>query len=638
LPARDNEPSPGEDFISLAAYGHILLKRRWTVLTTVLVLTTLVAMGSFKMKPIYRATSRVQVEAETPLIQSLNDLYQKMDTDDAFLQTQIQVLKSENLAWQTVEQLRLKDDANFIDPRALAKMDEERQRVALIGEFKERLNVELVPKTRMLTISFESPNAKLAALVSNTLVNKYIDYNFRQKYDATRQASGWMEQQLDELKAKVEKSQQALVQYERQHAIADIGTKDRQSIEEQMLSDLSKDLTVAQGDRIAKQSLYNQVLANRAQIASLAHNELLQKLEETSAQLKEQYLNALTQYGPNFPKVVRLKEQVAENQAQIVEEQNRVIERIRNDYATAVNREKLAIAAVNRQKEQLGSANQLLVQHNILQREFDANQQLYQNLMQRLKDATVSAGLRSTNIHQVDSALEPDRPVRPKQLLNISIGFLAGILFGVMLAFAQEGLDHSIKSAEQIETLLAVPSLGVIPVQRSGNRGMSGLRRAYGLRSRSNGTAEVAGPVALSVAREPNSILAEAYRSLRTAILLSLANRPPRTLLITSAQAGDGKTTSSLNLAAVLAQRKGPVLLVDADMRKAEVAKVLGLKGAKGLSTVLTGLHTVDETIQPHPLLPGLWDNASWSGASQGCRPARFGQVGGAAGRIGRTL
>ena len=130
-----------------------------------------------------------------------------------------------------------------------------------------------------------------------------------------------------------------------------------------------------------------------------------------------------------------------------------------------------------------------------------------------------------------------------------------------MLAFAQEGLDHSVKRAEEVEALLAVPSLGVIPLQQSGSFGAYGLRMAYGLRGRGNGTAEVAVPVALSVVEKPNSIFAEAYRSLRTAILLSFANRPPRTLLITSAQAGDGKTTSSLNLAAVLAQRKGPVLL-----------------------------------------------------------------------------
>src|ERR1051326_126488 len=453
-PPPEPESSPGGDNMSLSAYWYIVLKRRWTVLTVVLVITTLAAIASFRMKPIYRATARVQVEADTPLIQSINDIYQRSDTDSAFLETQIEVLKSENLAWQTVEQLRLRDNAAFVSPKVLATQDASQQRVSLIREFQDRLGVELIPKTRMLTVGFESQDPILAAQVANALVANYIDYNFRQKYDATRQASGWMEQQLDELKAKVEKSQQALVDYERQHAIADVGNKEKQSIEEQMLSDVSKDLTTAQGDRIAKQSLYNQVLANRSQIASLAHNDLLQKLEETSAQLKTQYLEALTQYGPKFPKVVRLKDQVAENQAQIAQEQNRVIERIHNDYKTAWDREKLAVAAVNRSKEALGNSNQLLVQRNILQREFDANQQLYQNLMQRLKDATVSAGLRSPKLPQVDTALAPEKPIRPRKLLNISLGFFAGIVIGMLLAFAQEGIDHSIKTAEEVEAIL----------------------------------------------------------------------------------------------------------------------------------------------------------------------------------------
>ena len=602
MPPLEVEPSPGEDFVSLAAYWHILQKRRWAVLTTVVALTTLVAIGSFKTKPVYRATSRVQVEAETPLIQSLNDLYQKMDTDDVFLQTQIQVLKSDNLAWQTVEQLRLRENLNFVDPRAIANTAPEQRKVFLISQFKAALDVELIPRTRVLTVNFESTDPKLAALVSNALVTNYIDYNFRQKYDATRQASGWMEQQLDELKDKVEKSQLALVDYERQHAIADVGTKDRQSVEEQMLSDLSKDKTAAQADRIQRESLYNQVLANRAQIASLAHNDLLQKLEESSAQLKEQYLDALGQYGPKFPKVVRLKEQVAENQAQVEQEQNRVLERIRNDYSTALNREKLAIAAVGRQKEELGNANQLLVQRNILQRDFDANQQLYQSLMQRLKDATVSAGLRSTNIHLVDSALAPEAPVRPKKLLNISLGLLAGIILGAMLAFAREAVDHTITSAEEAEALLGMPALASIPLQRGASRAARN-----GLASRAAGSAELDAPLSLMVVKKPSSIVAEAYRALRTAILLSLPNCPPKTLLIVSAQAGDGKTSTCLNLGSTLAQRKGPVLLIDADLRKQGLSKELKLNNDRGLSTVLAGTHEAEEAIQPSHLLPELW-------------------------------
>ncbi len=601
VPTLEAEPPVAQDYVSLAAYWHILLKRRWTIFTVAFVLTTVVAIVSFRMTPVYKATARVELEAETPLIQSLNELYQKADADDAFLQTQIQVLKSDNLAWRTIEELRLGQNPVFIPPERLANIQAEKRKLRLIEDFRRQLSVELVPKTRMLVVGFESPDPQLAAQVSSSLVTNYVDYNFREKYDATRQASGWMEQQLDELKAKVEKSQQALVEYERQNEI--VNTNEKQNVLEQMLSDVSRDLTNAESERIQRESLYRQVLANRLQVAALAHNELLQKLEETNAELRGQYTEAVAQYGPKFPKAMRLQQQLDENQAQIEREQNRVIERIRNDYNAAVNRERLAMEAVARQKEQLGKLNQLLVQHNILQRDFEGNQQLYQNLLQRLKDATVSAGLRSTNIHVVDSALPPTQPVRPKKLLNIAIGFLAGIIFGVMGAFAQEGLDHSINSPEEIENLLYAPALAVIPLDRIARPAARGLLG----KANGNGHGRADGEVALTITHRPKSVLAEAYRALRTAILLSSVPNAPKSILFTSAQAGEGKTATVLNLAQAMAQRKGPVLIMDCDLRKASVATALGLNNEKGISTLLTGAHQLDEVLQQYEPQPNLW-------------------------------
>ncbi len=591
---------------SLSHYWDILLKRRWTVLTVVFAVSTLAIIGSYKSVPTYRASSRVQVEAETPLIQSLNDLYHGMGiiTDDAFLQTQLQVVESDTLAWHTIEQLGLGENAAFTEPAAMSRLAPEARKVKLIAMFENALNVELIPKTRMILVGFDSRDPRLAAQVANTLVTNYVDYNFQLKYDATRQASGWMETQLDELKAKVEKSQQALVDYERQHSLNSIGsgTQNRETVEDQILSDLSKDLTSAEAERIEKESLYNQVRADRVQIARLAHNELLQRLEEKLAEEKQEYTQILAQYGPNFPKALRLKQQISETDSQIVEEQDRVIERIRVDYMTALNREKLASAAVGREKEVLGGVNQLLVQHNILQRDFEANEQLYQNLIQRLKDATVSAGLRSTNIHQVDMALPPDRPIRPKKLLNISLGTLTGLMLGIMLAFGQEALDHSIKSAEEIEVLLAIPTLGTIPLYR-----LPRASQAYSLLKGKSNSGSAARDVALAVAEHPSSVIAEAYRALRTSVLLSLADHPPKTLLITSAAAGDGKTVTSVNLAMALAQRKGPVLLVDADLRKWAITRIFNCDTRKGLSSALAGVNTLDEVLQQYQTVPNLW-------------------------------
>ncbi|HKW67413.1 MAG TPA: polysaccharide biosynthesis tyrosine autokinase [Terriglobales bacterium] len=601
LPPLEADAQMAGDDISLAAYWNVLRKRRWTVATATLVLTTLAVIASYRMTPIYRATARVEVEADTPLIQSLSELYQKAEADDAFLQTQIQVLKSDNLAWRTIQELRLGENPAFVRQPLTPAADPERRKLGLIDAFRGRVNVQLVPRTRMLLVGFESSDPRLAADVASALVNNYVDYNFREKYDATRQASGWMEQQLDELKAKVEKSQQALVEYERQNQIVNTGEK--QNVLEQMLSDVSRDLTTAESERIQKESLYRQVLANRAQVAALAHSELLQKLEEKAADLRGQYTEVMAQYGPKFPRALRLEQQLGEYQSQIAREQNRVIERVRNDYNAAVSREGLAAQAFARQKEELGRLSQLLVQHNILQREFESNQQLYQSLLQRLKDATVSAGLRSTNIHVVDSALPPTAPVRPRKPLNIALGFLGGLVLGVMCAFAQEGLDRSIHSADQIESLLLAPALAVIPLDRSSRpatRGfLSRLQHRRPPRRR--------GEVAMTVVHRPKSVLAESYRALRTAVLLSSAPAAPKTVLVTSAHMGEGKSVTALNLAQAMAQRKGPVLIMDCDLRKGSVARALELDADKGLSTVLSGADTLEAALQQCPEQPNLW-------------------------------
>lgn len=181
LPPLEAEAQIAGDDISLATYWNVLRKRRWTVLTTAVVLTTLAVIASYRMTPIYRATARVEVEADTPLIQSLNELYQKAEADDAFLQTQIQVLKSDNLAWRTIQELRLAENPAFVRRPLAPAANPEKRKLSLIEAFRSRVNLQLVPRTRMLLVGFESSDPQLAAQVASTLVNNYVDYNFREK-------------------------------------------------------------------------------------------------------------------------------------------------------------------------------------------------------------------------------------------------------------------------------------------------------------------------------------------------------------------------------------------------------------------------------------------------------------------------
>ena len=594
----DLHPEGSEGPSYLRAYALILWKRRWTILTAGFVLGTLAAIRAYRTTPVYEATARVEVEAETPQIQSLNNLYAGVGyTDDYFLQTQVNVLYSENLAWQTVQQLGLGKKAEFASGgggsspvNSLAAA-----RNALIGEFRGHLRVQLMRDSRMIEVTFASADPGLAAQAANALVNNYIEYNFHQKYDATREASGFMEQQLDELKARVEKSQQALVDYERRNLIVNIG--DKQTVAEQRLSDLSKDLTTAQNERMQKQSVYELVNANPSQAALTAKDDLLGRLDEKYADLREEYVDALAQYGPNFPKVERLHEQLNEVQSIMERERKRVMAQVHDDYLAALGREKLLSAAVAREKEEVGRLNQLMIEHNLLKREFDTNQQLYESLLQHLKDATVAAGLRATNIHLVDSALVPTDPVRPRIMYNIAISILVGLVLGVTLAIIEESLDTSIKSAEDLERVIGVPALAVVP-----------LARSSWLASRGDRSLPQDGAVESIVLRQPTSSLAESYHTLRTAILLATAPRPPRVLLVTSAQPGEGKTCTALNLAMGLARRGVPVALVDADMRRPGIARAISLSGnGAGLSTLLSGAHSLDQALHQFKPLPSLW-------------------------------
>ena len=584
----------GDTIASLHAYLDILFRRRWEVLTVVLVVLTIVTIYSFKMKPVYKATARLEIDSETPQIQSLKDLSDRMPIDDTFLQTQVKVLQSDNLAWQTIEQLGLAQNTAFAPGAASRNGKEADSRITrgrLMQSFSGNVDVNLVRNTQMMEVSFESTDPDLAARVANTLVNNYIEYDFHKKYDATRQASGWMEQQLDELKAKVEKSQSALVDYERSNSIVNVN--DKQNVVEQRLSDLSRDLSNAQSDRQQKESLYEMVKANPDQVALLAQNGLLQTLEQKTADLQGQYIDALGQYGSNFPKVIRLRDQVNAIQSLIDRERKHTIERIQNDYQAAVGREKLVAVSVAQQKGEVGKLNQLLIQHNMLQRDFETNQQLYQSLLQRLKDATVSAGLTATNIHLVDPAVPPAGPIRPKKRLNLAIGFMVGLLLGISLALGLEGLEHSsIKTAEDVEKLLPVTCLALIPLG-----GTQPPRYGLGLAKRGSEQTTPSGRIALSVLKDPTSPAAESYRALRSAILFSTAPQPPQSVLVTSAQPNEGKTSTSINLAAVLAQNGARVVIIDADMRNPGIAKILGVTNKKGLSGVLTGAYGLEEAI-----------------------------------------
>lgn len=599
------EAHGSETHFSFAAFWQVVRKRMTTIVAAAVVVAVGTAIYTYRLRPVYRATATLDVETNYPQLQTINEVYRQSPVDDlSFLVTQMQVLQSDSLAWTTLEQLGLDRELAMDRPNSpgqSATQIARARKTELIEGFKGGLSVDPLKDSRILAVSYESEDPQLAANIVNALVNNYIEFNFHQRSDFTRRASGDMEQQLEDLKAKVEKSQQALIDYERQHLIISVGNgDDKGTIDDQRLQELNKDYTVAESDRVQKQSIYELAKANEGQVGVIVQDDILQRLEEKYNDLRAAYADALSQYGPNFPKVVRLRDQMTQLQSLIASARKQAINKVQNDYLAAVNREKLLGDELMKEKANVTTLNQRMIEYNILKREFEINQQLYENLLQRLKDATLSASLEVTNTHVIDSASVPTAPIRPNRRRNLAAGLMVGLILGVTLAFVQEALDSSVRTTEEAERLVSAPALAVIPADTEGSRRKQ-------LASASPLAAAAPDSVGLAVLKRPSSPIAESYRSLRTSVLLSMAPRPPQTLLVTSAQMGEGKTSTATNLAVSFAQRQGPVLIIDADMRRPSVAKTLGVPNEKGLSSFLTGAHSLDEVLIQYDRIPNLW-------------------------------
>jgi succinoglycan biosynthesis transport protein ExoP len=590
---------PGEAF-SLHAYWQILRRRRATVFLCTLLVTLGAVLYVLKTRPVYRATATIEVDPDLPALEQNNQqTNQNVGVSADYLQTQVDILKSNELAWKAIEQLGLASNPEFArttGPPSRSLEDERKLRSRLLAAFAAHLDVRQAPNSRVIHISFESTDPNLATRVANALVDHYLAYNFEARYLSTRKVSEWMAQELEDLRHKVVASQQALVNYQKQNNLAE--TSNHQKLAEETLSELSRRLTEAQTQLGAKRAIYEAVLRDPKAAALLTHDALLSDLQTKQAELKQEYAKELAQYGPRFYKVVQLRRQLDEVEHLLDQEEKREIAAIRADYQAAQLQVQILSRALEQQKTQVAKLNELAIPYNILQNEYQTNQQLYQGLLQQLKDAEVRAGLRAGNIHVLDRAEFPTSPVRPHKALDLTVGLLSGLLLGITVAFIREALDTSVKQPEEIELTLGIPLLGVIPEADD----FPGARSL--LLKPDNGHLV---PLEQSLLRYPDSPVAEGFRALRTSILMASPARPPQVLLVTSSGPGEGKTTTAVNLALGLAQLQKPVLLVDADLRRGQIARTFGLKEAPGLSGLLTGAAALEEVLIESPQQPLLW-------------------------------
>jgi capsular exopolysaccharide synthesis family protein len=451
-------------------------------------------------------------------------------------------------------------------------------------------------------VRFESTDPQFAARIVNEHIKNYQEQNIRSHYDEATRATTWLRGELEELRIKVQESEDKRIAYERKNQIWTLD--DKQNITSQRLADVNKELTDAQSERMRKEALYQFAKAGDiSDVPQLRDNLVLQSLNQKRQTATQDYNEALSQYGPNFPKVQRLQTQMKDLDQLIQKENVNTLNRIEIDYREARQREVLLTQALDSQKVEANEMAGRLVEYNILKREAEANKVLYDGLMTKLKEVGISSALQSSNIRVVDPAMIPAYPSRPAKARNIALAFLVGLVGGIGLALMREYLDNTVKTPDDIETLARLPSLAVVPQFVGANGNGAGKRLLKGIGA--NGHER---RIELVAQHLPKSQMSEAFRALRTSLLLSQPGRPPQVILVTSALPREGKTTAAANLAVTLAQLGDRTVLMDADLRKPGVGRLLNLGSGKyaGLSSYLAGVSSLDLVTVPHPSIPNL--------------------------------
>ncbi len=583
-------PHRPDDEIDLRELWNILVRYRWTILVFTALVLTVTNIALVLMRPVYKATTLLEIMPSSGNIIKFQNLEQMEFQPREFVQTQANILRSESVAQSAIASLQIENHPELngeMEQRGIvngvtqlvslfsrddsvseeyAQREAERNRMEAFGK---RLSVQPIRNSNLFEVSFESFTPDLASDVANAVVREYIRLNDERRFNSTSGAKSFLEKEIRLTQAKLESSEMELNEFARTHQIVDV--EDKSNIMATRLEQLNKSLTEVQSERIAAESLYRQAKqGNIETLPAVLHEELIKTLKEEHARLTSEYVRMSKIYKDAYPKVQQQKSKMAQIKASLDGEINKLVRSLKNNYEHLANREKLLIQAVQQQKEELLDLQDRAVQYNILKREWETNKELYSGLLERMKEVGVAAGMETNNISVIDTAAVPIKPDRPKLLLSLGIAGILGLFGGLGLAFLLAYLDNTISTPEELERAIQLPSLGVLP--------------RVDVKTLPNG-------VTLDRISELNREhdLSEAYRSIRTSLMFSSPQGAPETLLISSATPSEGKTTTALNLAIVLAHNGAKVLLVDADLRKPRLHKVFGVPSTPGLSDWLVG-------------------------------------------------
>ena len=613
-------PAPGPETEWLRAW--MTLRRRWrlgavfaaSVMVTVLVVTVLT-------KPVYEPMARVEIDPPGAELFSMEGR-EGGDSSAEFLETQARNMQSPALLVTVMRQLHLDQLPEFKNRGLVSKffgtvlstvesaptwiwrnknsvsshqlppgLDVlSPSEASTLSAMQSQLSVKRDTASHLVNVSFTSHDPLLSAEITNALVRSFIERTYQTRHDAIMQSTEWLSRQLDDIRAKMEQSNQALAQFQSASGISDVD-QNKSTFSEQM-AELSRQKTQAQTDRIQVESYLGKARAGDVESLPQIQNsvviqQLTQKLGETRSELSQ----TLAIYGKNHPNAKKLQNQIDELDSQLRLQRNAIVGQMETSYAAALTREQMISSQMRGTARELGQ----MAQYTALKKDAQVNADLYNSLYARVKEAGIAAASKSTNIRIVDQARVLDTPTRPRPLVNFGVGLLVALIGGILLVFGREALDTRIHTLEDVLRSTGIAAISMMPIAGASDRsGLFGsLGSAFGMPK-----GHWLNEPAKFLLDQPGSELSEAIRGLHTSVMLSRPDHPPRVLLVASSVPGEGKTTVAINLAVVLAQQ-GKTCILDADLRRSCVGKAFHLKPLAGLGEYLIDSVPLESILSP---------------------------------------
>jgi capsular exopolysaccharide synthesis family protein len=601
----------------LVEYWRILRRRKGTVIAIAVAGLLAGFLVTLPQTPVYQARTSLEIQdlnqdfmnmkqvspvTESPTYTALSDI-----------QTQIKILQSDTLADRTIAKLRptlasarvdlparadvFRSMFNLTSPSPAERQDAELKRMA------KSMKVRAAGQTRIVEILVDSTDPKLAAEFANTMDNEFIQQNMEARWEMSQRTGDWLSRQLDDMRIKLERSDDALQSYARQTGLMFTSGNDNSggnnnggSVSEQKLRQLQEELSKAQADRMVQESRF-ELTRNAAPetLPDVLNDSNLREFQSKLTDLERQKAELSSLFKPEYSKVKSIQAQITTLEAALDHSRNDVLGRIKNDFDAASRRERMLAAAYNTQAQLVMQESQKAIQYNILKREVESNRQLYEAMLQRVKESSIASAMKASNVRVVDQAKAPKKPYSPSLPLNAGLGLLAGGFLGMAFVVMRERADRTLQQPGEVALWLEAPELGVIPsANAAGHRGYyysprkdgeERKRKALpaGKDDKTGGTS-----VELVTMSQRPSMTAEAFRVVLTSILFSGENGSrPRVVVVTSPGPGEGKTTVATNLAISMAEIGRKVLLVDADLRRPRIHSLFGLANEAGLTTLL---------------------------------------------------